>query len=290
MSSIGDDDCAAQSTQPDNISAPVAGIRRGLMSARIIAQASSSRRESFSASAPDRQVQRRRSSSARRSMPNGRLSLGDHRGNADESQQHPSWFRSSIISLGSQANLSDHSASQHNRRRDYLDDASLPASLVTAMRFEDARAAEREQNESEDNDRYTSGSNEDFQGGYTMPLGESLPRRPIGLAHSRTGNNRTVTPTGGAGRDQLSSRRRPQRSSSFHSCGSIDSIDELSIESDVSDDSECVGREDKVVVGPQEVDEKHNDSPNVILREWSHDEDAAANMPVQYARRRSLTN
>ena len=261
------------------------------MSARIIAQASSSRRESFSAVAPDRQVQRRRSSSARRSMPNGRLSLGDHRGNASENQQHPSWFRSSIISLGSQANSTEHSASQHNRRRDYLDDASLPASLVTAMRFEDARAAEREQNEPENNGHNTSGFDEDFQGGYTMPLGESLPRRPIGLAHSRTANNRTVTPTGGAGRDQLSSRRRPQRSSSFHSCGSIDSIDELSIESDVSDDAECVGTEDKVVVGTQQVDEKHNDSPNVMLREWTHDdEDAAAKIPVRYARRRSLTN
>lgn len=251
------------------------------MSARIIAQASSSRRESFTAAAPNGQVHRRRSSSARKSMPNGRLSLGDLRGNADESQQHPSWFRSSIVSLGSQANSTDQSASQHNRRRDCFDDTSLPASLVTAMRFEDARAAEREQNESEKNDQYNSGFSEDFQGGYTMPLGESLPRRPIGLAQSRTANNRTVTPTGGAGRDQLSSRRRPQRSLSFHSCGSIDSIDELSIESDVSDDAECVGREDKVVVGTQQVDEKHNDSPNVMLREWTHDdEDAVANMPV----------
>ena len=77
---------------------------------------------------------------------------------------------------------------------------------------------------------------------------------------------------------------------SFHSCGSIDSIDELSIESDFSGGSECVGREDKVVVGTQEVDEEHNDSPNVMLREWSHDEDAAANMPVQYTHRRSLTD
>ena len=260
------------------------------MSARNIAQASSSRRESFSAAAPgDCQVQRRRSSSARRSMPNGRLSLGDRRGNADESQQHPSWFRSSIISLGSQANSTDHSASQHNRHRDYLDDASLPSSLVTAMRFEDARAAEREQNELGKND--TSGFDKNFQGSYTMPLGETHSRRPIGLARRRTANNHTVvTPTGEAGRDQLSSRRIPLRSSSFHSCGSIDSIDELSIESDFSGGSECVGREDKVVVGTQEVDEKHNDSPNVMLREWSHDEDAATNMPVQYTRRRSLTD
>lgn len=146
-------------------------------------------------------------------MPNGRLSLGDRRGNADESQQYPSWFRSSIISLGSQANSTDHSASQHNRHRDYLDDTSLPSSLVTAMRFEDARAAEREQNGLEKND--TSGFSEDFQASYTMPLGETHSRRPIGLAHRRTANNRTVTPTVGAGRDQLLSRRRPQRSSSF---------------------------------------------------------------------------
>lgn len=262
------------------------------MSARIIAQASSSRRESFSAVAPNRQVQRRRSSSARRSMSNGRLSLGDYRGKTDESQQHPSWFRSSIISLGSQANLTDHSPSQNDRRRDYLDDASLPASLVTAMRFEDARAAEREQNESEENGN--DGSFEDeFQGGYTMPLGESLSRRPIGLAYSRPANNRTVTPTG-AGRDnirdQISPRRRPQRSSSFHSCGSIDSIDELSIESDMSDDSKCDAKEDRVVVGTQDVGEEQNDAPNVMLREWSHGEDLAANMPVRYARRRSLTN
>ena len=58
----------------------------------------------------------------------------------------------------------------------------------------------------------------------------------------------------------------------------------------MSDDAECVGTEDKVVDGTQQVDEKHNDSPNVMLREWTHAEDAAANMPIRYARRRSLTN